>query len=332
MSTEEKSEKPQEPEVTRNLYVIDLNKIEDRLPTNWWNKLDPYTFGFWTRLPLLSYCRVKESDILIQKQKREGDRFITVHYYQIIEGKPEFMGLDNNRVKNFLSTTVLQYIMKYKQLPYACRYAKEFKNGNVQIDFTPTKWDNYAIHVTAKSAKLLYDIDDLMEVVHDLKSTENNPAIKRKKTTPIQGVKRLSKEEYKKKMQKIDENEYMADLLKPETDSDTQIESKPIRNQSLELTQDQKARKIEDILAHLDDDDEDIEKPYLPIPPPPPQKSIDPNELISFIKTNDKGQGVSKMVICEKFGVDPITIMKSIDVLMNKLLIYKVKPSFYSAY
>ena len=92
---------------------------------------------FGLRIPLISYCRVKEFDILIQKEKKEEDRFIKVQYFQIINGKPEFLGMDNNKAKWFLGTTILDYIIKHNKLPFGCHYIKEFKNGNCTNWFYP---------------------------------------------------------------------------------------------------------------------------------------------------------------------------------------------------
>ena len=39
----------------------------------------------------------------------------------------------------------IQFLKEHNKLPFACKFAKVFKNGKVQIDYNPTGYDNFAL-------------------------------------------------------------------------------------------------------------------------------------------------------------------------------------------
>ena len=211
----------------------------------------------------------------------------------------------------------------------------------VQIDFTPTKWDNFAIHLEAKEAKKIYNIPDLMELTHDLESEINNPAIKRKKTTPPTGeagkssVKHLTKEEYRKKMKQVEEKElFPLDALEKASENENKPKKDKVKliEEELERVEREKREGKSEQKSKTPITSENFLDMMKSIPESkkiPVATNINLSEVVSYIKERDKGDGVAKALIIEKFGSDVTPIIEQ---LCQDVKIYKIKTGFYASY
>jgi hypothetical protein len=146
---------------------IDLNNINDDLSGNWWLHIHSSNFGFLSKISDLKNHEVEMEDILIHKEMKEGERFPSVRYHLVKE--KEITLIENEEVKEILSNQLITYITKNKKMPYACKVTKFFKNGNVQINYHPTDFDNLALKVIPK----IHGIENVEEFFKDLKTSEN---------------------------------------------------------------------------------------------------------------------------------------------------------------
>lgn len=167
-----------EPTHLRKSYCFDLTIIDPELQGQWWMMIDGTHFGFRPKIELPKHCTVYDGDILVHKFKSETEKFPQIRYF-IVSIDQSNLGtalfMDNKEIKNQMIDQLLNYTKFYKRLPYCCKFMKMFKNGNIQIDYTPSKWDHFALNIHA----------DIMEkkqlLVEDLKmmpETSEDPYIK----------------------------------------------------------------------------------------------------------------------------------------------------------
>ncbi|MFX1234143.1 MAG: hypothetical protein ACFFBY_06230 [Promethearchaeota archaeon] len=146
---------------------ININGIQDDLEGDWWLHLHSSNFGFQRSISNLPNHEVKEGDILIHKQIKEGERFPTIRYHKITDKGTNI--IDNKEVKELLIINLVDYIRKNKRLPYACTVAKFFKNGAAQVNYKPTEYDNFALKIIPEE----HGVNKLEEFLKDLLSSEN---------------------------------------------------------------------------------------------------------------------------------------------------------------
>jgi hypothetical protein len=146
---------------------LNLNSISDDLSGNWWLHIHSSNFGFLSKISDLSNHEVKIEDILIHKEIGEGERFPSVRYHLVKEKGTKL--IENEKAKEILANKLVNYIRKYKILPYACKVAKFFKNGNVQINYHPTDFDNFSLKVIPKT----HGIENPKDFFKDLQTNEN---------------------------------------------------------------------------------------------------------------------------------------------------------------
>ena len=202
---------------TRKEFIINLHSIPDQMESTWWCILDPVYFTLTSKIPLLSSCKVKEGCILIQKLKPESG-FIQLQYYYVdIKGEVIYMGKNNNCIKPYLNAGLMDYVLTHNKLPHKCTYIQAFKNGNVQIDFNPNKFDKYSLKI-GKKRGLALGIDNLETFFSGLKQDVTKEAEYVGKTTKINPDNVISKrsEDKSKEQQKrfIEETQISTHLKK----------------------------------------------------------------------------------------------------------------------
>lgn len=125
---------------------VDLNQVNDGLNGYWWNRIRVRDFCFLESLYTKEKVKLEIGDVLIHKEKKEGEHFPTIRYYIVDEGM--VLLLDNKSIKNHLKRELIKFVNEKNLLPFNCSYTKGFKNGNIQVDYSPTKFDNFALTIT----------------------------------------------------------------------------------------------------------------------------------------------------------------------------------------
>ncbi len=127
--------------MTKKIDIMEV--VEDELEGRWFHYLRSRDFAWQSTIPDQSNMEVEEDDILIHKQILEGDRFPQVRYHQVFED--EAFLVDGGDVRDMLAGKLSEFLKEHNKLPFACKFAKVFKNGKVQIDYNPTGYDNFAL-------------------------------------------------------------------------------------------------------------------------------------------------------------------------------------------
>ena len=78
--------------------------------------------------------------------------FPDINYFVVMDNvtTKEPIRVLNKMVKSHLGDKLIEFVQKAHKLPYACKIIKYFKNGNIQVDYKPTKWDRFAIDISIK--------------------------------------------------------------------------------------------------------------------------------------------------------------------------------------
>lgn len=160
---------------------ININKIKDDLEGTWWLHIHSSNFGFQGKISDLNNHEVSIEDILIHKQIKEGDKFPTIRYHKITE--KGVSNINNDDVKEILAVRLVDFVRKNKKLPYACKVAKFFNNGNAQINYKPTDFDNFALKVIPKQHR----VENTELFFKDLTTSENPIKTEPKTTSKTQG-------------------------------------------------------------------------------------------------------------------------------------------------
>jgi hypothetical protein len=158
---------------------MNLTQISDDLEGNWWHYIRINDFGFLQTIPDPTNLKVIERDILIHKQIKEGERFPTIRYHLIKNNKPEI--IKNEEVKELLANKLVEYVKSKKKLPFACKVAKFFKNGNAQVNYSPTQYDTFALKIIPKE----HGVEDLQNFFGGLKSDPNPIKPIKTETAPL---------------------------------------------------------------------------------------------------------------------------------------------------
>ena len=117
--------------------------MKDELKGNWWNHIKVKDFTFLEKISVSKQHEVELGDILIHKQIQEGDNFPTVVYHKITKEGTEI--ITNAKAKELLAVSLVEYIKAKGEYPNFCKFDKMFKNGNAQVNYKPTEFDNYSI-------------------------------------------------------------------------------------------------------------------------------------------------------------------------------------------
>lgn len=147
---------------------MNITTLKDDLSGDWWHYLRSKDFGFLEKIPDLTDVDASEGDVLIHKQIKKGERFPTIRYH-VITGDGSSRVIENKEVKELLADTLVAFVNETEKLPFACEVSKFFKNGNVQVDYTPTKFDSFALKIVPKE----HQIENAEEFFEGLESQAN---------------------------------------------------------------------------------------------------------------------------------------------------------------
>lgn len=187
-------------ETKRPYQIVDLTTIDPNMEGNWWHHIDGVNFGFRNKVDLIRHHRVQEGDVLLHKYKNELAKFPDKHWFFVVNN--QVLELSLKDIKTELAKSMVNWIFKYKQLPYACSLNKINKKETAWIDYSPNKWDNICIIITSKMLlkQPIEDFDAFAELLKTLKPFEKNPFdIHSHKNTSIPNVENESETTEKSK-------------------------------------------------------------------------------------------------------------------------------------
>ena len=121
---------------------LDLDNVNDGLYGRWWIYIDSENFVFQKNVP---ENEVKNDDILIHKEIKEGEMFPTLRYHTILD--EEILEIDGNIAREMLSSKLKEFILIHKKIPYSVDFNKIQKNGSIIFKYSPTKFDNYSLKI-----------------------------------------------------------------------------------------------------------------------------------------------------------------------------------------
>ncbi len=124
---------------------IDLNTLKDDLEGGWWLHLSCTEFILVEKIPVIEGYLVNKDDILIHKAIIPDDRFPSIRYHKITAQGTEI--ISNNTVKDLLARNVINYLKNTERMPPNCSIVKEFKNGNVQVNYYPSTNQHFALKI-----------------------------------------------------------------------------------------------------------------------------------------------------------------------------------------
>lgn len=131
---------------------INLNEITDGLEGDWWHHIKTKSFYFVYKVDNPNNLEVEPNDILIHKEFKikngKKERFPTVKYHVIKKTGPQLSS--NQGVKNILGKSLVRYAKKTSTLFPNCEVKNFYKNGAVQIDYIPTKFDKFSLKIDSK--------------------------------------------------------------------------------------------------------------------------------------------------------------------------------------
>jgi len=147
---------------------LDLDKVNDGLYGRWWIYIDCENFVFQKKVP---ENEVKNDDILIHKEIKEGETFPTLRYHTILDD--EVLEIDGKIARELLSTKLKEFILKHKKIPYSVVFNKIQKNGLVIFKYSPTKFDNYQLKITVSDFG--FELDEAEEFFASIENMEGTP-------------------------------------------------------------------------------------------------------------------------------------------------------------
>jgi len=147
---------------------LDLDKINDGLYGRWWIYIDCENFVFQKNVP---ENEVKNDDILIHKEIKEGESFPTLRYHTILDD--EVLEIDGKIAREMLSTKLKEFILNHKKIPYLVVFNKIQKNGLVIFKYSPTKFDNFTLKIP--EADLGLERDEAEEFFSNIEDMEGTP-------------------------------------------------------------------------------------------------------------------------------------------------------------
>jgi hypothetical protein len=147
---------------------LDLDNVNDGLYGRWWNYIDCENFVFQKNVPEND---VKNDDILIHKEIKEGETFPTLRYHTILDN--EVLEIDGKIAREMLSTKLKEFILKHKKIPYSIVFNKIQKNGLVIFKYSPTKFDNYQLKKTVTDFG--FELDEAEEFFKNIENMEGTP-------------------------------------------------------------------------------------------------------------------------------------------------------------
>lgn len=177
MSNEKNDEVENDENNDQDILYTDLTQLDPDMDSFWWHRITGKNFAFKEKIVSQKRCKIHIGDVLIHKKKVEGKMFPDINYFLVLDNglSKEPIKVINKMIKSHLGEKIIEFVQKYHKLPYACKFIKAFKNGNVQIDYKPTKWDKFAIDISVKKGQR-YNIEELQDFLTDeLPEISENP-------------------------------------------------------------------------------------------------------------------------------------------------------------
>ncbi|MHA2018373.1 MAG: hypothetical protein ACTSXY_08870 [Promethearchaeota archaeon] len=161
-----------------NKYNIkmDLNNVNDGLNGFWWNYIDSENFNFLNNVPQND---VKDDDILIHKEIKEGDRFPTLRYHTVLAD--EVLEINGKEARKILARKLTEFILKHKKLPDSCDFKKIQKNGLVIFKYSPTAFDNFQLKIPLGDFDLELELDEAEEFFSKIENIDGKTGTGSKK-------------------------------------------------------------------------------------------------------------------------------------------------------
>ena len=146
---------------------VNLNDVYDGLNGMWWAYINSEDFNFKKKVP----DEVKNDDILIHKEIKEGETFPTLRYHTILDN--DILEIDGKIAREMLSIKLKEFIIKHKKIPYSVDFTKIQKNGLVIFKFSPTKFDNFQLKIPVTNLDL--EQDEAEEFFANIENMEGIP-------------------------------------------------------------------------------------------------------------------------------------------------------------
>lgn len=147
---------------------LDLDNVNDGLFGRWWIYIDSENFIFLKDVP---ENEVKDDDILIHKEIKEGETFPTLRYHIILDD--DILEIDGKIAREMLSTKLKEFILKHKKIPYSVDFTKIQKNGLVIFKYSPTKFDNFQLKIQVTDFD--FEQDEAEEFFTNIENMEGIP-------------------------------------------------------------------------------------------------------------------------------------------------------------
>ncbi len=87
---------------------LDLDNVNDGLYSRWWIYIDSENFIFQKNVPEND---VKDDDILIHKEIKEGESFPTLRYHTILDD--DVLEIDGKIAREMLSIKLQEFILNH---------------------------------------------------------------------------------------------------------------------------------------------------------------------------------------------------------------------------
>jgi len=147
---------------------LDLDNVNDGLYGRWWIYIDCENFVFQKNVP---ENEVKDDDILIHKEIKEGETFPTLRYHTILD--EDVLEIDGKIAREMLSSKLKEFIIKHKKIPYSVDFTKIQKNGLVIFKYSPTKFDNFQLKIQVSDFD--FEQDEAEEFFTNIENMEGTP-------------------------------------------------------------------------------------------------------------------------------------------------------------
>ncbi len=147
---------------------LDLDNVNDGLFGRWWIYINSENFIFQKNVP---ENEVKDDDILIHKEIKEGETFPTLRYHTILDD--DILEIDGKIAREMLSIKLKEFILKHKKIPYSVDFNKIQKNGLVIFKYSPTKFDNFQFKIQV--SEFDFEQDEAEEFFTNIENMEGIP-------------------------------------------------------------------------------------------------------------------------------------------------------------
>jgi hypothetical protein len=144
-------------------------------------------WGYWINSDTFRTPRIKKAVrvgaivFLKNRETLDDERQIIVTTYGVA-GKSGIKEMDKKEASTVLASQMLDFMRAHKMYPPKTKMKKSYANGNVDLDYSPTDYDSFTIHLTPKMTggdveDFLYDLSPFKEEeAEDQESWKVEPA------------------------------------------------------------------------------------------------------------------------------------------------------------